>query len=138
KDSLYLSQLRGISILRVVLGHLGLTWIFPPYSEFLMALLPLLFFVSGAVSYLSYCNAKSALIFVRKRLVGVLVPFYTISMIALIGSWMAGGVFLLNNSNSVLSWLTVAMPISDMPYPMGQIWFLHSLVIIMIISPIIF
>ncbi len=79
----FIDCLRGLSILRVVLGHLGLFWLLRPYSEFLHALLPLLFFVSGAVSFGSFLRSDNSGRFLLRRLVLIISPYYALLAVAL-------------------------------------------------------
>jgi len=74
-DQHYINIMRGISILRVVLVHLGLSWFYPPYSQYVSIFLPVLFFVSGAVSYYSFLRSKAVVVYLIKRLSLILVPF---------------------------------------------------------------
>lgn len=137
-DSLYIDQMRGISIIRVVLGHLGLFWIFPPYSEFFMSLLPLLFFTSGAVSILTYSRATSVKSYIRKRFIGLLTPFYLIAIISFLVLIIFSPSEVEVTTEKLVRWILINPSHSSMPYPLGQIWFLHSLAIILFFSPLIF
>jgi peptidoglycan/LPS O-acetylase OafA/YrhL len=140
KDREYITLIRGISITRVVLVHLGLSWIFIPYSEYIHVFLPLLFFVSGAVSQFSFSRAKSPILYLKKRLLSVAVPYYIIIIISFIVAslirWELPGF----DPYLIYNWATFnAVEVrSSMPFPLGQIWFLHSLVIILILSPALF
>ena len=134
-------MLRGISIFRVVLAHLGLTWFYPPYSTYIGVFLPVLFFVSGAVSYLSYCRYGSIVTYYVKRISSVAVPYYLIVLVVFFYIFVLNefnyqvGVF-----NLIFNWLTFnPMAVqSTMPFPLGQVWFIHSLIIMAIFSPAIF
>ena len=77
----YINVMRGISIIRVVLAHLGLSWFFSPYSQYIGILFPVLFFVSGAVSFYSFSRASGIIEYLIKRLVLVLTPFYLFSAV---------------------------------------------------------
>ena len=48
EDSQFLAYLRSLSILVIVFGHIGLFWVYKPYSEFLHVFIPIFFFISGA------------------------------------------------------------------------------------------
>jgi len=127
----FLDCLRGASILRVVLGHLGLFWIYRPYSEFFHALLPLLFFVSGAVSFGSFLRSSSVANYLLRRLIGILTPYYV--LIALVYGLYLGwnGQFPPSASGESLWRVLFITPMkADTPFPLGQVWYLHALVII--------
>ena len=140
KDREYITLIRGISITRVVLVHLGLSWIFIPYSEYIHVFLPLLFFVSGAVSQFSFSRAKSPLLYLKKRLISVAIPYYTVVIISFAISSLIQWELPTFDPFLIYNWATFnAVEVrSSMPFPLGQIWFLHSLVIILIFSPILF
>ena len=138
-DSNYLDLLRGVSIFRVVLAHLGLSWIYPPYSGYIMIFLPVLFFVSGAVSFYSFRRCTSVYNFLYKRLITIGAPYYVIVLFSFIIFWMFDG-WKGVDYYSIYQWLSFnPVAVSDsMPYPMGQVWFLHVLVLLTILSPLIF
>lgn len=139
-DSDYLDILRGISIVRVVLVHLGLSWVFPPYSEMVLVFLPLLFFVSGAVSFYSFHRSKSISEYLVKRLITISVPYFVIVVFSFSVIWAINIEIPPLNLYVIYQWITfnpVAVS-NTMPFPLGQVWFLHVLVIITIISPLFF
>ena len=130
RDETFIDYLRGLSILRVVLAHLGLSWIFPPYSEFVMALLPILFFVSGAVSFFSFRRASSSGFFLLRRALMLTIPVYVLAVIGgAVRAVMAGSVESFEWIY-VLSWLLLNPGAHMMPFELGQIWFLRALLII--------
>lgn len=138
KDSLYISRLRGASILRVVLGHLGLSWIFLPYSSYLGAFLPILFFCSGYIFLYLFRKSESTPAFLVIRLISILIPFYLVYGLAFL-------VYLLWTGDSGnLTWehffriILVAPNYEEMPYPLGQIWYLRVLIFCTLICPIFF
>lgn len=139
-DSDYLDYLRGVSITRVVLVHLGLSWIFPPYSEIVLVFLPLLFFVSGAVSFYSFHRSGSIQEYLTKRLITISVPYYFIIFVSFLVYWAVNFEIPPLNLYAIYQWITFnPVAVSDtMPFPLGQVWFLHVLVIITIISPFVF
>lgn len=98
-DRDYLDLVRGISITRVVLVHLGLSWFFSPYSDFIHAFMPLLFFVSGAVSYNSYLRSNSLSVYLFKRLSSIYIPYILVISISILVSYF----FLKNYSELSLS-----------------------------------
>jgi peptidoglycan/LPS O-acetylase OafA/YrhL len=113
---------------------------FRPYSEFLLVFVPIFFFISGAVSYNSYQRSSSVVKYLEKRVIGLLVPYYLICIV-----WLA--VYIALNASlpsfyitQLLSWLSIK-PIGDIaafPIPVGQVWFLHTLLIISLMSPLYF
>ncbi len=130
----YIDQLRGFSILRVMLVHLGLSWFFPPYSTYIGAFLPLLFFVSGAVSYYSFQRANSVSKFLLKRLLSILVPYYLLVLMIVffsffIDSW---------STSNLINWLLIAPDTNQLPFSLAQTWFLQTLFLISFISIPIF
>lgn len=128
-DRLYIDQLRGLLILRVMLGHLGLLWFFPPYSSYLGAMLPVLFFVSGAASYNSFKNS-SFKVYLRKRLLSILVPFYLLFLLISVFSVA----FNTSWNPEYRSWILFSPNTNGLPFELGQSWFLQSLVIVVLLS----
>ncbi len=126
----YINQLRGASILRVMMAHLGLSWFYLPYSSYVGLLLPLLFFVSGAVSYFSFLRAQSITKFIVKRVVSIVLPFYI--LFALIG---AVALFYDDWTFRRLSyWFLMRPEYQDMPFSLGQVWYLQTLTMITLMS----
>jgi peptidoglycan/LPS O-acetylase OafA/YrhL len=137
-DSEYLFFLRAFSILIIVFGHTGGFWFFPPWSEFLHVFMPIFFFISGVVSYASFLRSRSIGDYLKKRIMGILVPYYCVCIFAML-------VYLYNNESlpqfsaiNLVRWLTITPNPSIMPFPLGQVWFLHTLLIICLMSPIFF
>jgi peptidoglycan/LPS O-acetylase OafA/YrhL len=139
-DSDYLDILRGMSILLVVLVHLGLSWVFPPYSEMVLFVVPLLFFVSGAVSFYSFHRSTNINKYLTKRLISISVPYFVIVIFSFAVTWAINFEIPSLNLYAIYQWITFnPVAVSDtMPFPLGQVWFLHVLVIITIISPLFF
>lgn len=137
-DSYFLNKLRGASILRVVLGHLGLFWILPPYSGFFHSLLPVLFFVSGAVTFYSYKRSQGDVGFIIKRLISLLIPYYVVCFFCFIFIVLQKGELPPFDINILLNWVMINPPSTTTPYNLGQVWYIHALTIIILISPIIF
>ncbi len=133
-DRLFLDRLRGMSILRVVLAHLGLSWFYPPYSNYISVLLPILFFVSGAISLPIFIRAKSVFEYTVKRISSVLIPYYIIA-IAII---LAGFIFIPGNIKFPVEeawrWLFIMPKSTDAHFPIAQVWFLRSLAVIVLLS----
>ncbi|RBW49721.1 acyltransferase family protein [Marinobacter sp. F3R11] len=133
----YINIMRGISILRVMLVHLGLSWFYPPYSQYVGIFLPVLFFVSGAVSYYSFLRARNSIEYLIKRLVLIAIPFYVFSFF----------VFLLTatlypeklpETSHLLSWVVVWPDFSTIFFPLNQVWFINSLIFIVLLSAPLF
>lgn len=137
-DSQFLDRLRGVSVSRVVLGHLGLFWLFPPYTGFLMALLPLLFMVSGAVTFMSWQRSSSNAAFVIRRLIGILVPYWIFCALALLYYCLSSASIPEWNTEAILDWILINPDPKRMPFPMGQVWFLHALALMMMFAPLAF
>jgi len=133
-DRLYIDRLRGLSILRVVLVHLGLSWFFTPYSQFVLVFLPVLFFVSGAVSFPVYLRAKTAMHYGVKRLISVAFPYYFIIGIILVVYFVfySPGYSLVGEP--LLRWILISPTSNLMPFPLGQVWFLRALLVIILLS----
>jgi peptidoglycan/LPS O-acetylase OafA/YrhL len=136
EDRDFLDLLRGISITRVVLVHLGLSWFYSPYTEFVHAFMPLLFFVSGAVSYNSYLRSKTISAYLYKRIMSIYIPYLLIVVFSLAFSFVLSRKMPSFGMKQVLDFLTfnLAEIPKFMPYPLGQVWFLHSLVVIIFIT----
>ena len=136
EDREYIDVLRGFSILRVMLGHLGLFWFYPPYSWYIGAFFPILFFVSGAVSYNSYRKSGSVWVYLVKRYLSIAVPFYLfIALLALI-SIISSTNF--STSLSLMRWLFMWPEWGGIEIPIGQIWFINALLIISLFSSVAF
>lgn len=136
-DSRFLVYLRGIAILAIVVGHLG-GWILPPYTEFVAVFVPVFFFLSGAVSYYSYQRSSTIPKYLVKRIGGILVPYWMLCVF-----WLA--VYLAVNSTlpefsvpGLFRWLFFRPDGSAALFGIGQVWFLHTLVIILLASPVLF
>ncbi|WOJ98266.1 acyltransferase [Congregibacter brevis] len=136
-DRRYLDALRGLSILRVMLGHLGLLWFYPPHSWYLGALFPILFFVSGAVSYNSFLRTKDIWRYALQRYIAIAVPFYTF-MVLLICVLYASNKSLLVLDDGPLRWAFMWPRWGLIEIPIGQIWFINALFIMSAISILIF
>lgn len=138
EDRLFIDRLRGFSILRVVLAHLGLVWIYPPYSSAFSVFLPILFFVSGSVSYQSFLRSENTQNYLVKRLLSLLLPYYVIVALVFVVFWSARLQLPQFNPSLLFRWITLNPPQSSYPYPLGQIWFLHTLAVVTIFSPLFF
>lgn len=131
-------MLRSLSILTIVFGHVGGFWIYPPWSEFLHVFVPIFFFISGIVSYNGFLKSQSIGQYLAKRSIGLLVPYYLLCFISL-------SLFILQNSRlpefdigNFLKWILLTPTNDIMPFPVGQVWFLHTLLCICLLSPLLF
>lgn len=138
RDSDFLLVLRALSIFIIVAGHLGAFWIWRPWSEFLHVFVPIFFFISGAVSYNAYLKSNSVVFYLKKRIIGILIPYYCICILALIVFVLIHGKLPSFSLDNLLRWLTITPSNALMPFPLGQVWFLHTLSIIIFASPGIF
>jgi len=137
-DSRFLAYSRGMAILVIVFGHVGGFWFLPPYSEFLYVFVPVFFFLSGAVSYFSYLRSKTTAEYLRKRLIGLLVPYYLLCILSLTVYVGVRATLPALSLGKVVSWLSIR-PTGDITgFPMSQVWFLHTLFVISGISPAYF
>jgi peptidoglycan/LPS O-acetylase OafA/YrhL len=137
-DSQFLAYLRGTAILVIVFGHIGGFWVFRPYSEFLHVFVPIFFFLSGAVSYFSYLRSQTTWEYLQKRLFGLLVPYYLVCVLSLTvyaASHAAAPAFSLEK---LFSWLTIRPTRDIMGFRITQVWFLHTLFVISVLSPAYF
>lgn len=135
KDREYLDILRGASILRVMLAHLGLSWFFIPYTQYISIFLPVFFFVSGAVTYNSIVNSKNQRFFFINRYITLISPFLIFSLPFLLTNIASGqSVPFLELIKLLFAW-----PRRDMfPFDMRQIWFINALILMFFISYPIF
>lgn len=133
-----LALLRAVATVVIAIGHVGLFWMNPPWTQFLQFTVPLFFFISGAVSYHAFCRSATVGNYLLKRSVGLLVPFYLIALLALLfyvadhqqlPPWSWEGAW---------RWLTIALLKAWTPFPLNQVWFLGVLLIICLISPLLF
>lgn len=138
RDSEFLVILRSLSIFIIVFGHVGGFWVYPPWTEFLHVFVPIFFFLSGAVSYNAFLRRTSVAQYLLKRILGLLIPYYAICIFALFVFLAQQAHLPAFNSENFIKWLTIAPSDSIMPFPLGQVWFLHTLLIICLVSPILF
>lgn len=137
-DSAFLKYLRGICIFIIVFGHVGGFWIFRPYSEFLHASVPVFFFLSGSVSFYSFRRSQSLYFYYSKRILSLLIPYYLLCLLSFFVYITTNFKLPSYDFNNLLSWLTISASNSIMPFPIGQVWFLKVLIIVIILSPLYF
>jgi peptidoglycan/LPS O-acetylase OafA/YrhL len=117
-----------------MLVHLGLSWFFTPYSQFVHMFLPLLFFVAGAVSFYSFKRAPSLGNYSLRRLLSVVMPYYVIVIAAFIFIWLIELRVPQFHGREILDWLFIDPERDHMPFPMGQVWFIHAMAIMVVVS----
>lgn len=118
-----------------MLAHLGLSWFFIPYSQYISIFLPVFFFVSGAVSYNSILNSENKRYFFVNRYITLVVPFIAFSL-PFILTYIANGqtIHFLELVKLMFAW-----PSRDVfPFDMRQIWFINALILMFFISYPIF
>lgn len=137
-ESDYLRYLRGFSIFGIILQHLC-RWIYMPYSDFIFApFVPIFFFLSGSVTFHSYKQDGSLWIYYSKKMVKLLVPYYLICIFSLMVYVVMNSSLPVFDMQKVLMWLKITPSNEIMPFNLGQVWFLQTLVIISIVAPIYF
>jgi len=137
-ESEFLSYLRSLAIFVIVFGHVGGFWVYRPYSEFLHVFVPVFFFISGAVSFFSYNRSVTTISYYKKRFIGLLVPYYLLCALSLLVFIVTKQEFPTFSIVNILKWIQIRPSNDMMPFPVGQVWFLHTLFIITSISPIYF
>jgi peptidoglycan/LPS O-acetylase OafA/YrhL len=138
-DSRFLAYLRGVSILMIVFMHVGLAWFWKPWSEFLNVFVTIFFFVSGAVLFHSYQRYSSLQPYYIKRLLGLYIPYFLLCLLQLaVYLLQHEGQFPIFDSSKFLAWLEIRPYAVTTPFNIGQVWFLHTLLLISLISPSIF
>lgn len=128
-DYKYLNLLRGLSIFRVMLVHLGLSWFYPPYSPYVGILFPVLFFVSGAVSYRSFAKHGGVGLHLRKRTIDTIVPYYIFMFFVFAFGLLEGSLYV-NSFSELVRWMLVSPTQSAIDFPIGQIWFIKTLLLL--------
>jgi hypothetical protein len=85
----------------------------------------------------SYQKKDKYFNYLKKRYVSLLVPYYLLCLLSLF-------VYYVNNSslpsfdfNSLFKWLTMRQSNTMMPFPVGQIWWLQTLLILSFWAPLI-
>jgi fucose 4-O-acetylase-like acetyltransferase len=137
-DSEYLKVLRALSIVMIVFGHVGGAWFYRPWTEFISIFVAIFFFISGAVSYNGFLKSYTTKDYLIKRIIGLIVPYYITCLIALIVYIFVNASLPAVSANNLLRWITISPRLDMMPFQLGQIWFLQTLMIITLISPILF
>ena len=134
----FITYLRALSIFIIVFGHVGGFWFFEPYCELLYVFVPIFFFLSGAVSYHSFNRFPTIRAYYCKRLIRLLVPYYLLCLLSIFIYVFIERQFPSFSFNHLLMWVQIRPLMTSMPFPIGQVWFLHTLFFITIASPIFF
>lgn len=134
KDILFIDIIRGASILRVMLMHLGLGWFYMPYSTMFTLFFPVLFFVSGAVTFNSFLKSHSSILFLIRRVSLILIPYIVFMLLAVSFFSMQNIVY---DKSLPINWssiLVIRPIVKDFGVHFGHIWFLQALLIMTLIS----
>jgi peptidoglycan/LPS O-acetylase OafA/YrhL len=137
-DSDFLRLVRAGCILVIVLSHVGVVWFWPPYSQVLQVANPIFFFMSGAVGYYAFARSPGTGVYLNRRLVQLLVPYYLFCLFVLGVHVLETGALPSLSVANLVRWLTVTPSQELMPFPLGQLWFLHTLAVITLLSPLLF
>lgn len=137
-DSDFIAYLRGFAIIIVVFGHVGGFWVFRPYSEFLHVVIPIFFFLSGSVLFFSYERQQSVTRYYIKRALNLLVPYYLLCLLSLFTYYIITGSSPDIKLKNILLWLQIRPDNEIMVFPVGQVWFLHTFLCIILLSPFYF
>ena len=135
-DSKFLAILRSLSIFVIVFCHVGGFWIYRPWSELLHVFVPIFFFISGAVSYNSFLKRSSTYSYIIRRIVGLVIPYYGVSILALLTYIIIHRSLPLFSLTDFIKWITITP--TGSPFPLTQVWFLKVLMAICIASPFLF
>jgi len=138
EDSDFLAYLRSFSIFVIVFGHVGGFWVFRPYSELLHVFVPIFFFISGAVSLNSYNKSSNLIDYYLKRLAGLMIPYYLLCFLILFIYFQINSHLPTFNILNILRWIQINPPPTTMSFLVGQVWFLYTLFIIILASPLYF
>jgi peptidoglycan/LPS O-acetylase OafA/YrhL len=138
EDSEFLSIVRGAFIVIMVFCHVSGMWFWRPYSEFLAVVVPTFFFMSGAVSFPSYFRTTSTSSYIVRRFWQLLIPYYLMCVICLVVSIALNHGIRGWTAENLIRWLTITPHQSIMPFPLVQAWFLHCLLLLTLISPLLF
>lgn len=138
EDNRILKYYRGLSIFIIVFGHVGGFWFYMPYSQFLLVFNAVFFFISGAVAPFSYEKYSIYSKYLLSRYISLLIPYYLLCIISLIVYLSTKNTLPDFNLINLIKWMTLTQPSILMPFPIGQIWWLRTLLIISIWAPLIY
>lgn len=118
-----------------MLAHLGLSWFFVPYSQYISVILPVFFFVSGAVAFNSVLNSNNRPYYFINRYISLITPFLIFSVPFLV-------VNLINTINfnifEIVKFFIAWPSRGTYPFDMRQLWFINALILMFLISYPIF
>lgn len=137
-DSAFTGYLRSFSILVIVFGHVGGFWFFRPYSEFLHVFVAIFFFLSGAVNYYSFKRSKNIFVYYAKKMISLLVPYYLLCLLSLFVFIITYNRIPQFDLSHLIMWLQIRPSPDIHPFPVGQVWFIHTLFFITLLSPVWF
>jgi len=139
KDSKFLANLRAVAIFVIVFGHVGGFWIFGPASKFLLVFLSLFFFISGVVTFVSIQKRPSLFRWTIRRFLSLYIPYILFCIIPLAVYIFSHHSLPLLSKKALISWLKMYPSSAYMPYPLGHLWFIQTLMIISIfLAPLMF
>ncbi len=98
----------------------------------------LFFFISGAVAYPSWVRNPGWADYFKKRLPGLFIPWYLICLLALLVYGVQHGQLPQWSAEHLYRWLTMAPRQANMPIPLGQVWFLNTLLWLSLAAPCCF
>ena len=134
-DSSFLKHLRAISIFIVIFGHVGGFWFFSPYSQYLLVFNSVFFFVGGAVAPTVFSKCKSTKQYLVQRVVTLFVPYLLLCIIAMFVFFYQNHRLPVFSVASLTGWLTICPTHKYTPFPLGQLWFLQTFIIVSLVSP---
>lgn len=137
-NSDFTGYLRSFSILVIVFGHVGGFWFFRPYSGFFYVFVAIFFFLSGGVNYYSFKRSKSIFVYYAKKMISLLVPYYLLCLLSLFVYIVANNRIPQFDLTRLIMWLQIRPSPDIHPFPVGQVWFIHTLFFITLLSPIWF
>ena len=139
EDKDFISYLRGFAILSIVFGHVGGYWSMKPLSSYLhLSGSTFFFFLAGGVLYHSYQRTRSLRDYYSRRFSNLLVPYYLICIVALIFFSLSEQSLPAPDLMKAVSWILIRPSHEQMPFPLGQLWFLHTYVMLIFFSPMLF
>jgi fucose 4-O-acetylase-like acetyltransferase len=137
-DSDFLKYMRAMGMFAVIFGHLGAGWVFPPYSYYIYFFAGIFFSASGAVNYFSFKRSDGIINFLKKRIISLYLPYVLFCLIAFIIFIIYEKQFPQIKLNSIIQWILIRPSRDIAPFPLFQLWFVRTLVAIMILSPFLY
>jgi hypothetical protein len=105
------------------------------YSQYISIILPVFFFVSGAVSFNSVLNSKSKPYYFVNRYIALITPFLVFLFPFLLLLILNEDTF---NGYEVIKWLLAWPSRGSYLFDMRQLWFINALILMFFISYPIF